>query len=278
MALHRDRADLLIQYALLLAGEEDEPFARQLGPIHLIKYIYLADLAYARRHGETYSSAAWRFHNFGPWDAEVYERVELAASAIHAEQFKFESNFGDDDWVRYRLRDTERLSEIERAVPGAISIVLRNHVHKFLGDTPSLLDCVYRTEPMLVAAPGDYLDFSLVAPPELVSRTGVAELRLGVESSEETAEEDESQLFRKLSKKGRKRFQQRIRELGEKQLTKPRELVNPVRAPRYDEIYEQGVAWLEEIAGAPQLEAGEFTAEFSDDVWKSSTRKGEDVP
>ena len=43
------KIDLLIQYAVLIAGQEDEYLDRQLGPIHLIKYVYLADLAYAER-------------------------------------------------------------------------------------------------------------------------------------------------------------------------------------------------------------------------------------
>ncbi len=54
--MDQDRIDHVIQLALLVAGREDDPFDRELGPIHLIKYVYLADLAYAERHGgETYT-------------------------------------------------------------------------------------------------------------------------------------------------------------------------------------------------------------------------------
>ena len=45
-----NKIDLLIQYAFLVAGQEDEYLDRRLGPIHLIKYVYLADLAYAERN------------------------------------------------------------------------------------------------------------------------------------------------------------------------------------------------------------------------------------
>ena len=76
---------------------------------------------------------------------DVYERIDPATQVIHAEKLKFESNYGDEDWVRYRLRDTERLKELERALPSAITLHLSREVHKFLGDTPSLLDYVYKT-------------------------------------------------------------------------------------------------------------------------------------
>ena len=264
MSFDSSHADLIIQYALLLAGEEDESFDRQLGPIHLVKYVFLADLAHARRFvGKPFTGATWRFHNFGPWDAAVYERIDPATQAIHADKLKFESNYGDEDWVRYRLRDTERLKELERAIPSAIRLHLIREVHKFLGDTPSLLDYVYKTEPMLSAAPEEIIDLSLVAESKRDSESLVGESASPLR-------------IEQLSNRKKKRFHERVRKLHEKQVVKPN-LVNPVKAPRYDNVYEQGVAWLNEIAGSPQLEPGEFTAEFSDDVWKSTTRKGGDV-
>ena len=53
-------------------------------------------------------------------------------------------------------------------------------------------------------------------------------------------------------------------------------LINPVKNPRYDDVYHEGMAWLDNLAG-PQFAEGEYTVEFSDEVWKSATRKGEDV-
>ena len=55
--------------------------------------------------------------------------------------------------------------------------------------------------------------------------------------------------------------------------SKQPELVNPVPRPRYDEIYEQGVSWLESLSGEPFTE-GEMVLEFSEEVWNSTTRKG----
>lgn len=279
MPFESSRVDLVIQYALLLAGEEEEPFHRRLGPIHLIKYVYLADLACARKGGgDAFTGATWRFHNFGPWDAAVYERVDLATQAIRAERIKLASNYGDEDWIRYCLRDTERLSEIEKQVPSVIRLTLPKLVHKFLADTPSLLDYVYKTQPMLAAAPQEELDLSIVAEPSQVQSHPRKESTKGASEIVDESSSDLGGQLRteRLSTKKKKRFREQIRALRETRVAKPK-LINPVKAPRYDEVYEHGIAWLEEMAGSPQFKLGEFTAEFADEVWKSSTRKGEDV-
>jgi hypothetical protein len=39
-----NKVDLLLKYILAIAGREDYG-NREVGPIHLIKYVYLADLA-----------------------------------------------------------------------------------------------------------------------------------------------------------------------------------------------------------------------------------------
>ena len=73
------RVDLVIQFSLLVAGEEDDNFSRQLGPIHLIKYLYLADLSYAKRNdGKSFTGIDWQFYNFGPWSAAAHARIEQA--------------------------------------------------------------------------------------------------------------------------------------------------------------------------------------------------------
>ena len=113
--------------------------------------------------GESFTGATWRFHNFGPWDNAVYERVEPAAGAINADIRKIESGYGDEDWIRLRCRDDYRLTQLERELPAVITSRLPREVHKFLGDTPSLLDHVYKTTPMINAAPQEVLDLSLVA-------------------------------------------------------------------------------------------------------------------
>lgn len=264
MSFDATKVDLILQYALLLAGQEDDYFDRQLGPIHLIKYVYLADLAFARWNcGEIYTGADWRFYKFGPWSQEVNARIEPALTYLQADRKVFESNYEErNDWVRWSKQDTYRLEEIEKLIPSCITIDLRRNVHKFRKDTPALLDFVYKTKPMLSSAPNEILDFSLAIEESLKERQKPQPLRM------ET-----------LSAKKQKKFQEKMRAIREKsQNNGPRRvrLVRPSNSPRYDDVYDQGIKWLDSLAG-PELSTGEKIAEFSDDVWKSSTRKGEDV-
>ncbi len=257
------RIDLLLQYALLVAGEEDEFNDRQLGPIHLIKYVYLADLVYAQRNGgKIFTDTDWRFYKFGPWSQAVNERIEPALHAIGAHKQTFPSDYDDkDDWVRWRLQNQHLLRERERQLPISITMHLKRDIHKFGKDTPSLLDHVYRTKPMLSAAPNDHLDFSLVV-----------EEVAGFESEPQPLRMDS------LSNRKKKQFKERMRQLREQRKSRSpkKSLVNPVENPRYDEVYEEGIAWLDDLAGS-NLTSDEKVAEFSDDVWKSPARKGEDV-
>ncbi len=77
------RVDLVLQYSLLVAGEQDTSFDRQLGPIHLLKYVYLADLFAGKNEGATYTGIEWKFYKFGPWSQSVNERIAPALSACH---------------------------------------------------------------------------------------------------------------------------------------------------------------------------------------------------
>ena len=265
MPFDPSHADLLLQYVLLVAGAKDKQIDRQLGPIHLIKYVYLADLAYARRNqGKTFTSAHWQFDKFGPWSQEVRERIEPALLAIGADKKVLPSNYEDkDDWIRWSVIDDERLlQEREWKLPTDITLYLKRYVDRFGQDAPSLLDHVYSTKPMLSAAPNEHLDFSLAVEDASSAEPEPRQLRMDI-----------------LSEKKKKKLKERMHALQEKQKNmKPKELklVHLVKNPRYDEIYEAGIAWLDDLAGQP-LTLGEKAAEFSDEVWQSSTRQGVNV-
>ena len=261
MSADFSKVDWALQFALLVAGEEDERFDRQLGPIHLIKYVYLADLFHAQKHnGATYTGIKWRFYKFGPWSKEVYARIKPALSAINADKQLSPSDYEEDqDWTRWSLRDERLLEDRAQQLPFSVRVPLRRVVHEFGGDRSLLLDHVYKTMPMLCAAPGEQLDFSTA---QNVSSEGPTSEPLKIDS---------------LSNKKKKLLKQRLRELGEKYKNRQRKevaLVNPVPSPRYDDVYFEGLAWLDSLAGPP-LSEGVYEVEFSDEVWKSAARKGE---
>lgn len=261
MSADFSRVDLALQFALLVAGEEDERFDRQLGPIHLIKYVYLADLFHAQKNdGATYTGIKWRFHKFGPWSEEVNARIEPALSAIKADKESFPSDYEEDqDCIRWSLRDERLLEDKAQQLPSSVTVPLRWAVRKFGKDTSFLLDYVYKTMPMLCAAPGEQLDFSIAQ---------------NVSSEEPTSEPLKMDC---LSNKKKKLLGQRLRELGKKYRNRRRKeaaFVNPAPSPRYDDVYFEGLAWLDSLAGPP-LSEGEYKVEFSDEVWKSAARRGE---
>ncbi|MDP3857303.1 MAG: hypothetical protein Q8Q73_06005 [Stagnimonas sp.] len=132
----------------------------------MLKYVYLADLAYASAHGGTaYSAANWIFYNFGPWTNEVYQRIEPSLAAIHANRIQRQSEYEDrKDWVRWSLHDTRRKAELRSALQFEVRIELDQKVQRFKKDTPTLLDHVYKTPPMLCAAPNQRLDFTVGIP------------------------------------------------------------------------------------------------------------------
>lgn len=252
------RVDLLLQYALAVAGEAEEYRERELGPIHLLKYVYLADLAHTQSEGGSYTGAPWRFHKFGPWALEVYERISPAAQAIHGIERRFSSRFKEQDAVRWRVQNANVAEELERKLPWPAARAVRQAVHEYHNDTTALLHHVYRTAPMLKAAPGEILE---LAP-----------------TTEGHSEEmiPESSPLPSLSKSKVKQLQALVKSRVLE--SRPNEnLVVPDPAPRYDEVFAKGQEWLDHQAGAPvQPERGQIR--FSNKVWKSTGRRDPEIP
>src|SRR3989344_442427 len=114
--MKQEHIDLLLKYCLALAGEEDWG-NRELGPIHLIKYVYLADLAFAERYqGRTFSGVTWKFYNYGPWSLEIYQRIKPIVLATGAEERSISTKY-EDDTVRWSLCDSHLCKELERQLP-----------------------------------------------------------------------------------------------------------------------------------------------------------------
>lgn len=256
------RTDLLLQFILLTAAQADEWRDRELGPIHLLKYTYLADLAFAERHaGTPFTGAAWQFYHFGPWQAEIHNRIEPATVAIGATVKKIPSRH-EGDFVRYSIpKDSIDDSvadairrELALGVVGTIERAFRQHG----SDTASLLREAYLTRPMLRAAPGELLDLT----PKPTAHTVAVETGPPLSKRQQRARADALQA---LKSKVRERLSQRT----------PLQRVAP--APRYDEVFAAGTDWLDSLAGEPvRPQDGELVMDES--IWKSSQRSEPDVP
>jgi hypothetical protein len=256
MALNIKRLDGLLQYILTVAGKSDG-FDRELGMIHLIKYAYLADLSYARsHHGETYTGIAWTFHHFGPWSIECFKRIEPALKAINANSRTSESPKYDDS-VRWSADDYELFDESNNKMDLVVAGAVQKYVRKFGNDTYGLLDFVYKTEPMLNAAPEELLDFKHAAISDSGSENEERKLEL-------TARQ-QKMLRQKLSD-----FKVQLnKRLDEK--VKSRKIAACPLPPRYDEVFFEGLTKLDEAAGTPPVE-GEYLSIFTKDIWKSKAR------
>lgn len=255
-AMNNSRVDEILQFALAVAGAE-EPGRQMLGAIHLLKYVYLADLAHAAANkGETYTGALWRFYQFGPWAPEVHSRIEPALEEIQAAQRVFESLKHEKGAIRWQVEREELdpiLERLDKSLPLRISSAIRHAVHEFAADTESLLHHVYQTYPMLRAAPEEELDFTPL-PSE--------------EDSEDTQRYEQKNLTVRQKRK-LKELKEHVQSLLKSSSTGV--LVTPDPAPRYDGVFEDGQKQLDALAGEPITE-DEGVLTFSDGVWKSPGR------
>ena len=72
-----------------------------------------------------------------------------------------------------------------------------------------------------------------------------------------------------------KNFKEKIQaKLAEKKLQ--REQIKLSKPPRYDDVFFEGVKWLDRLAGDP-LQEQEVEISLSEDIWKSPARGVPDV-
>jgi hypothetical protein len=254
--MNPDHIEAAFAYALAVAAQADHPRDRELGPIHLLKYLYLADLAYAKAHGgESFSGVDWRFHKFGPWAVEAFQQIGPAMAHLGAERREFASRYRDDT-VRWQL-PADQLALRGAGLPLEVERSVAEAVRTFGSDTSALLHHVYRTAPMLRARPGDRLDLR----PDLEP----------VEADDPTPEEPlpEVRLSKTRVKKMREEVQRRLARKREARRT-----VVPQPPPRYDEVFAEGAAWLD----GPEPEPRKGKLSFSDEVWTSRARSETELP
>jgi hypothetical protein len=149
----------LIRYIVWYATQR----GMKLTTTRVVKFVYLADLFYARSTGgKTLTDFPWKFIHYGPYCPDVMAELEFAAKGNLIFEDRRESKFGDKDYFLYTCQDTEA-ENIESEIPTSVLSPLRESIKLFGEDTQALLDHVYfETEPMSGVRKGDLLDFSKV--------------------------------------------------------------------------------------------------------------------
>lgn len=262
------RVDLIIQYALVLASQQEEWTDRDLGPIHFIKYVYLADLAFAKSKHKSFTGVNWVFHHFGPWSNDVHQRIDTALYSIGADKKIIPSNYNNSDFYRWRIPQEGNVGDLGKKIPISIYAELDNSIRKFGNDTPSLLHYVYQTPPMLSAAPGEKLDL-FVGLDEETKRS------FDVKNSQAEIQEQ-------ISNNEKRRRKLRVKELKAQINQKISERIKQKDRARkeckleYDKEFVRGVEWLDSLAGQP-IEEAEGIVEIDPSMWKSEARRDRDV-
>lgn len=258
------KVDNILQFILLAAGRSDDYRDRELGPIHLIKYLYLADLSYAEAHdGETFTKIPWRFHHFGPWSTEAFNRIDPALEQIGATKKRISSYYADD-FTRWSVDDEKRYHQLSEELPIHVVSAVKGYIQEFSSSTEDLLHFVYNTVPMLQAAPEAFLDFNVVSPHQEKARP------IGNDDTQPPKELSKTQ-----QKKRKQKLDQLKKQFREKLKKKQRKRVEYAQ-PRYDDVFFEGLKTLDYIAGS-DVELTKGVARFSDDIWKSESRFDPDV-
>ncbi len=259
--MKNEKIDLLLKFALANASLEDYGH-RELGPIHLVKLVYLADLAYAAQKGETFTGIPWEFHHFGPWHGPLFQRLEPVASSLGASTKIIRGKDGDGKrWSLPKDDAANQLlyNELEPQLPFPCVSAIRRAIRAYGDSTYDLLHEVYKTPPMLNASPGAFLDFNLA--------------REEAPQIEPTNEKHISNSERKRRKAKQKSMRERIKAAVEAK----KKRAKVTTQPRYDDVFFEGVAWLDDLAGDPISES-KGTLEFGDDVWNSDLRTVNELP
>ncbi|MGE4557885.1 MAG: hypothetical protein AB7D07_13830 [Desulfovibrionaceae bacterium] len=255
------RLDNVLQYALAVASKLDWD-QRELGPIHLVKYAYLADLSYAEEHGgKTYTGAPWIFYNFGPWSPEVFSRIEPCLNYVHAKKRTVEGKYGEFD--RWLFRDEDAIESIRQSLDLGVILAIESAVKEFGSDTDPLLDHVYKTKPMLNAAPKEQLDFS-------AAKRERRKPRISEFDSSPSYTPRQQKKWKEVIKSRKAAFQER---LANKRSKRAKGATPPV----YDEAFFEGVEALERL-GEADIPEGQFVCQLDDSVWKSKARHDPDLP
>jgi hypothetical protein len=217
----------LIQWIVWYASSCELSLTR----LRLVKFLYLADLFFARENnGQTFSTLPWAFIHYGPYCNEAVKEIDVAVSLGLIEEQAYESKYDDKDYYLYRSR-VEEAPALMSDLPTYVSSELKWAIRKWGEDSGGLLDYVYfETEPMVNVHKGDLLDFSKARQP--IKQPKIE--------------------MKKLSKKRLNVAKEALKKLSEKTLANERALKYQYKPSLYDEKYFSFLNSLEE----PDLDIG----------------------
>jgi hypothetical protein len=258
--MNTNRVIDLIRYILEEASQNEEWSFRELGPIHLIKYVYLADLYYASQNdGKTFTDISWQFYHLGPWSRELYKELPDAVNIIGAHTRTFESRYTKDG-VRYSLSD-DYCDDSFCSIPLAISSLLRRDIKTYGSATNDLLHYVYTTPPMTNAVPGDYLNFDQI----IFIR------------NESVVIENVDNLTDREKKKRKQRVLDIREKIARKREENKRKRVRPV-PPRYDEVFFNGIMEMNQDIELQEIENHKGLLQVNENAWTGNWRRSHELP
>jgi hypothetical protein len=237
-----ERADMVLQCILASAGER-QGGDREVTVTQMVKFVYLADAAFAARNGGvTFTLSAWHFTNLGPHAPELEARIVPVARRIGASMRGTAYLLEEDDLGHLRAA--------VMALPSTVTGAVQSAIRSFSRDTNALLVHVYATAPMRRALPGEPLDFTPEPAAETVVPLGpLAPLAPRVRSA-----------------------------LGARRAAgvTPKAHVAAVYAPRYDALYLDGQRALD--AAERPLEASSGSLTVAPECWSAPARRERDAP
>lgn len=130
----------------------------------LIKLLYLLDVYAAEEFGgRPLSGWEWRFLHFGPYSTAAVQLIDSLVTKRLINAQEKESASGDKEFVLYDLADYRSAKNLRGlGIAGAIQLRIQADIQRYSRDLQGLLNYIYfQTEPMMAAAPGSVLDFSI---------------------------------------------------------------------------------------------------------------------
>lgn len=192
-----------------------------LNKTKLIKYLYLIDVEYYRRHEKTFTGFDWIFYDFGPWAYE-YNDIFNELSTSHDFTIKSGSRSDLDTQFISTSADTESSSIFDDITDESIT---RSIIDRWADESLNqMLNYVYfHTEPMDGAKRHQKLDFSSVLKLEAIAK---------FELTKGNLKKGEKEEIRKRIQKG----------IAQKMAVKEIDVFTP---PKYDRMYFEGMMILE---------------------------------